>query len=388
MTEREGGEYVETGGVEEAQAESPALLRAIERLSRAFAGHDVGGMVEAIAAELADTPPLEAAGIWLDQSGCLTRRAWASGNERRADEQAVATAVAALRGVAYQQMLEQRSLLVLPLLRDEERLGALALVSTRPLKSVERTALTLLVRQVSAELAARSVDDSPAAISEFIALVTHELRSPLTALRGNVQLAGMAARKGDLPRASERIEAALKGVDGITALLQNLQDISQLERGRFDLRLDPGELAPIVERAARRAERLTDLDQGVIALSTTSALVAQDAGRLEQALFNLFVNALQYSRGSPVRVRLVVEGEEAVITIADRGIGIPREELGHIFEPYYRGAAAAHGHAKGLGLGLAISRATVQRHGGSIEAESHAGQGSVFTIRLPLLAVA
>ncbi|HET7036143.1 MAG TPA: HAMP domain-containing sensor histidine kinase [Thermomicrobiaceae bacterium] len=380
---------MEADGVEETLADSPALLRAIERLSRAFAGRGLGSMAETIAAGLADAPPLEAAGVWLDQSGCLVRRAWVNAVGERIDEQAVAAAVAALQGAPRQDLLGQRSLLVLPLLRDDERFGALALVSGRVLSDVELTALSLLARQVAAELAARTLDGGmPGAISEFIALITHELRSPLTALRGNVQLAGMAARKGDLPRASERIEAALKGVDGITTLMQNLQDISQLERGRFELRLDPGELAPIIERAARRAERTTDLDQGVIALSATPSLVAQDAARLEQAFFNLFVNALQYSQGSPVQVRLAVEGGEAVVTIADRGIGIPREELGRIFEPYARGAAAARSHAKGLGLGLTISRATVQRHGGALEVESLPGQGSVFTVRLPLLAVA
>jgi signal transduction histidine kinase len=333
--------------------------------------------------------PVEAAGVWLDQAGRPTRRSWVVSGERAIDERLVERLVAEPCLSASQQRLGPSSLTLVPLLRGDQRLGSIALLTWRGLGESELTGLKLLARQVAAELAARSADlEDSSAMSRFIALVTHELRSPLTALRGNVQLAGMAARKGDLERAVSRIDAALKGVDGITALVQNLQDISQLERGKFELHLMPAEVAPTIESAARRAERMAEVDHTVIEIDTERSLVALDAVRLEQAFFNLLLNALQYSGGAPVRVTLTTGDERAVVSIADRGIGIPRDELARVFEPYFRGDLAARTHAKGLGLGLAISRATIERHGGRVDVQSALGQGSTFTVQLPLFAPA
>ena len=380
---------MEADGVADAQAEDSILLGAIERLSRSFVEQSIGSMTAAIANGLAEAGPVDAAGVWLEQDGRVLRRAWSVAAGAEVDEAAVDEIASRQPEATSWRRLGRSCLTVVPLLRGEDRIGALAVVSWRALVDAEVSALKLLARQAAAEIAPQSAEgDAPGAMSRFIALLTHELRSPLTALRGNVQLAGMAARKGDLERTTSRIEAALKGVDSVTALVQNLQDISQLERGTFQLHPMPAEVAPAVESAARRAERMVEIDHPVIEIETQPSLVALDAVRLEQAFFNILLNALIYSNGGQVRVQLATGDERVLVTVADRGIGIPRDELAHIFEPYFRGELARHSHAKGLGLGLTISQATIERHGGRIEVESTVGKGSTFTVQLPLFSAA
>jgi signal transduction histidine kinase len=100
-------------------------------------------------------------------------------------------------------------------------------------------------------------------------------------------------------------------------------------------------------------------------------------------LGNLLLNAIKYSEGGTVRVRVRDEGESVRITVADQGIGIPAGALSHIFEPFYRAENAAGGSRRGMGLGLPISKALIEAHGGEMAVESRVGEGSTFTLTLP-----
>lgn len=363
--------------------DSVALLTSIDRVSQEISGQRPDELAAAITAGLLHEP-VRAAGLWLGDDAALALHAWQSRPDAPLDPDAAGAAVTAVPPTGLQTEIDESRLVLVPLRRGERAIGVLGLVTTRPVTQAELSALSLLARQVSAELDLQQILSGHATtMSEFVALITHELRSPLTALRGNVQLAMMGARKGDLGRVAGRLEAALKGVDGITVLIQNLQDVSQLERGKFHLHLTPGQLGPVVETAARRAERMAELDQPVIEVAQVPLTIEQDATRLEHAFFNIFMNALQYSGAGPVQASVEQDGAAAVVTIADRGIGISDDDLPRVFEPYYRGSSAVSRNAKGLGLGLTVCRATVERHGGQIELHSQPGEGTTVVVRLP-----
>jgi signal transduction histidine kinase len=206
---------------------------------------------------------------------------------------------------------------------------------------------TILARQAAAEI--RDVPRNsgaggelqtqagadPIGNTQFVALVAHELRTPLTALRGNVQLAGMAVRKGDLERVDARLNAALKGVDGISALVQNLQDMSHLERGKFQFARVKGDLAVTVRTAAKRAERLIESDQHTITVETPAEAESYfDPARIEQAVFNMWRSGGHRLRHRPGRRYPARGAAKGLYSILPRltGQGNQRQGLGAWFD--------------------------------------------------------
>lgn len=387
------------------------LLRVIDVVSARLVGSQPDAIATEIANHLGSLPLVEATGVWFAPAGDgpLLARAWHSSllDERDARVRQTAESLANERledASPFQRIAEgeanrSRVFVGLPLYRART-LGMIVLYCRRRLDAPELAALAILARQAAAEIhgssssagAGGTLQASASADrignTQFVALVAHELRTPLTALRGNVQLAGMAMRKGDLERVDARLNAALKGVDGISALVQNLQDMSHLERGKFQLARVKGDLAVTVRNAAKRAERLIESDQHTITVETPDEAESYfDPARIEQAVFNILVNALQYSpNGGTVIVHVECGDQEAIVTVKDQGVGIPPEEQQKVFAPYYRGSLAKTTNAKGLGLGLTISQATAERHGGSIGIESTPGSGSTISLRLPLAA--
>jgi two-component system CheB/CheR fusion protein len=222
---------------------------------------------------------------------------------------------------------------------------------------------------------------------EFLAWAGHELRSPLTTLRGYLQL---AARRLD-PGADERLRRYL-GLAGEEAqrlglLVGELLDATRLQSGKLHLRLAPLDLAPLVAHTVELAQVLT---QGqTLALETEAGpiMVAGDAGRLEQVLFNLLTNAITHAAGTErIEVRLRRDGETAELVVRDDGPGIPAEALETIFARFAQADPIPRPGGAGLGLGLYIAREIVAAHGGTIGAQSAPGEGAAFTVRLPALA--
>lgn len=175
-------------------------------------------------------------------------------------------------------------------------------------------------------------------------------------------------------------------VDTMTGVIQNLQDLSRLERGRLVPRLVLADLSGTVQGAIRRVERTGLSDRHEISLDAPEPIeTSHDPQQMEQVIYNVLINAATYSpSGGPITVRLFRRSDTACISIADRGIGIPVEELGRVFEPSFRGTLGRQVQASGLGLGLTISRAIVERHGGTIDIESRNGGGTTVTLRLPI----
>lgn len=268
-------------------------------------------------------------------------------------------------------------------------------------KRAERDRERLLEQE---QLARTEAESALRLRDEFLSIASHELRTPLATLKAQAQLAlRRFEREGRLD--PDRAVSALQAIAGqattLSRLLDQLLDISRLEAGKLTLEPRPIDLVDLVERAVAGARARTD--RHVVTLTAPPSLRAEvDPLRIEQVLGNLLENAIKYSPdGGPIEVALWTMGDgpwtmaddhlrspiahrpsSAVIAVRDRGLGIPPEKRGQIFERFYQ--AHAHGYRSGMGLGLYISRQIVELHGGEIRPEFPADGGTRFVVSLPI----
>jgi len=218
---------------------------------------------------------------------------------------------------------------------------------------------------------------------DFLSMAGHELRTPITSIRGLSQL--MARRWDRLePRAiADALQTIIDQTEQMSGLVDDLLDVSRIQTGGMSLRLSAVDLAPLLHSAV---DRQSPQRPGAVRLKMNrSLLVSGDANRLTQVFSNLLDNALKYSDPrSPIDVDASKQGSFVQVAFRDRGIGVPPEALGRLFERFYR-AENATAQAGGLGLGLYICREIVMQHGGRIDVECQAGEGATFTVILPLL---
>ena len=221
---------------------------------------------------------------------------------------------------------------------------------------------------------------------DFVANVSHELKSPLAAIRGYAETLADGALE-DPPAARRFTERILRQCRRLQALLEDLLTLSRLETAEAALERQRVELSGLVRRsadllAAAAAERGVRLAAG-----GDPVAVSGDADALERLLLNLLDNAVKYNRpGGAVAVRTVRRGGEALLEVRDTGIGIPADSLPRIFERFYRVEKGRSREEGGTGLGLAIVKHVAQQHGGRVEVESALGEGSLFRVILPLAA--
>jgi PAS domain S-box-containing protein len=213
---------------------------------------------------------------------------------------------------------------------------------------------------------------------EFLAMASHELRNPLTAVKGHAQIMLKQGRFD--ARAMETVVAQANQLD---RLVDDLLLASQVAANRLPLRLAAIDLVGEARGASAAHARPNGPPLRVEA-EEERVMVMADARRLRQVLANLIGNAIKYSPGGGEVVVGVSQGEsEASISVRDQGVGIPAEALPRLFDRFYRVSATA-GQAQGLGLGLYITHQLVRAHGGRITVESEVGRGSTFTVTLPL----
>jgi signal transduction histidine kinase/CheY-like chemotaxis protein len=218
--------------------------------------------------------------------------------------------------------------------------------------------------------------------SEFVATASHELRSPLTSIKGFVEL--LSRSEGLDERQREFIDVILLSSNRLVDLVNDLLDVARIEAGQIEIHLRPTDAVEAVrEVTTLLAPRLADKSQELdLHLPRVMPPAMADPARLRQIATNLLTNAHLYTPPEgKIGVRLDAEEGSIVLRVSDTGRGMSAEEQEHIFDRFYRGADGRT--APGTGLGLAIVKSLIDLHGGSIEIESELDKGSLFTVRLP-----
>ena len=224
--------------------------------------------------------------------------------------------------------------------------------------------------------------------AEFMAVAAHELKTPVTTIKGYAQWLGLQVAASSLDaRARDGFTMMGRQLARLELLINDLLDTTRIQQGRLDLRPEDGvDLRAIAREAIALVEPVPgSSSKHHIVLDAPEPVFGHwDPARLEQVVTNLLTNALKYSpAGSEVRVRVSQDDDQAEVSVTDQGIGISADEQRNLFQPFSRAARSRRG-VTGVGLGLYITAQIVERHGGDIHVESQPGEGATFTVRLPL----
>ena len=234
-------------------------------------------------------------------------------------------------------------------------------------------------------LASEALKDADRRKDEFLAMLAHELRNPLAAINNAAQLSLCAARDEDLEWSKNVISRQAKQ---LARLLDDLLDVSRITRGQIQLRKERIDLAPVISRALETVRPLIEAKQCNLTLSIAPDRIRlyADPLRIEQVLVNLLTNAAKYT-GERGNIALAARADsEVILSVADDGVGIPRELLPHVFDLFAQADRTMDRFQGGLGIGLTLVKKLIEMHGGTVIAASDGvGAGSEFVIRLPSL---
>ena len=311
------------------------------------------------------------------------------------------------------RLMDSRPVFLAPLRRAFLSVGAVSLLlsvvvgtilawrATRPLRAVSETArriiatgdlaarvpervgrdeLAILVRQLNTLLGKNATHVR--VLRETLDNLAHDLRTPLTRLRGTAELA-LQQEGADPAETRAALADCVDESDRVLKLLEALLDISAAEAGALKLNRDRIDLRTLAERAADLYREVAQEKKITITLHQPDAVeLSADSIRLGQAVNNLVDNALKYTPdGGRVEIAVHSEPQVAVLTVSDNGPGVPSIERDAIFRRLYRGDASRS--QRGLGLGLSMVKAIVEAHGGTVQVEDAAGGGARFIVRLP-----
>jgi PAS domain S-box-containing protein len=219
---------------------------------------------------------------------------------------------------------------------------------------------------------------------DYLALISHDLRAPLTAVQAEAQLLQrQLSRDGNVDTAYvNRTMSIVSNARRMNSMIQELLESSRLESGTMTLRKRAIAILPLLRDIVDRVG--SDRVQLEAVPADVAPVASVDGERIERVLTNLITNAQKYSPPSEsVVVRVGVRGDEIIVSVVDQGEGIPPEELPRLFQRFTRGRAGPKADVAGLGLGLYIARLIVEAHGGRVWAESEVGKGSTFSFTLP-----
>ncbi|HYP71568.1 MAG TPA: HAMP domain-containing sensor histidine kinase, partial [Variovorax sp.] len=226
---------------------------------------------------------------------------------------------------------------------------------------------------------------------DFMSMVSHELRTPLNTLYLETQLRKRHLNKGNtvhfaLDRLPAMIERDQRQIQSMVRLIDDMLDVTRLRSGSLTIQPKPMDLAAVARNVVENLAQHAEAAGCTVTLDAPApAPGSWDEFRIEQVVTNLLTNALRYGGGKPVHVQVGVRESWATLTVRDQGMGIAPADQQRIFEQFER-TEASRDKAAGLGLGLYITRQIVLSHGGEIEVQSAPGEGSTFSVRLPLVA--
>jgi signal transduction histidine kinase/DNA-binding response OmpR family regulator len=295
-----------------------------------------------------------------------------------------------------------RAVLAVPLLREDQIIGALLVLRKAPgafapevvelLKTfASQSALAIQNARLFRELAekGKQLEVASQLKSQFLANMSHELRTPLNAIIGVTEMLHEDAR--DLKREAdlEPLGRVLRAARHLLALINDILDLSKIEAGKMEIHLESFAIAPLVEDVVSTIGTLAAKNGNRVLVDCAADIgtMRADQTRIRQALLNLASNAVKFTeRGTvTIRVKRVAEdgGDWMTMAVTDTGIGLTREQMGRLFQEFVQADSSTTRKYGGTGLGLAISRRFCQMMGGDIAVESEPGRGSTFTIRLP-----
>ncbi|MCD6285710.1 MAG: histidine kinase, partial [Anaerolineae bacterium] len=220
--------------------------------------------------------------------------------------------------------------------------------------------------------------------SDFVATVSHDLRAPLTFMRGYTTMLSMVGELNDRQR--DYVQRILEGIEQMNGLVGDLLDLRRVEAG-VGIRKEPCRLGLIMVEAVEAIRARANAIGVELRLepSKGSPTVVGDRALLRQAVSNVVDNAVKYTpSGGEVDVGLEITEDTATIHVTDNGIGISPADQERLFETFYRIKRRETGHIQGTGLGLALVKSIVERHGGRVWVDSALNRGSTFFIQLPL----
>lgn len=221
-------------------------------------------------------------------------------------------------------------------------------------------------------------------IKQFTADASHELKTPLTILKGEMEIA--LRSKDDMEHMRAALTSSLEEIDRMSSIVMNLLDLAKMDVEKGALPMVPVSIDRVLaERFEHFRRRAANKGIELVLTRSVPAVVTGDSVRLSQLLANLIDNAVKYTaRGGRVELSLDIEGAEAVIRVKDTGMGIPAADIPYLFDRFYRVNQARSGDEGGAGLGLSICREIALAHGGTITVASEPGFGTTFTATLPL----
>jgi two-component system CheB/CheR fusion protein len=235
--------------------------------------------------------------------------------------------------------------------------------------------------------AARALaEEALATRDQFLSVISHELKTPITTILAHAQLLAHRLTRGQVfgERELRSLDLIAEQTHRLTRMLDLMLDVGRLQRGTFTVRRMPLNLAALLRQVVDRVQQPLDQHTLVLDCPPTALLLHGDPERLEQVFENLLQNAVKYSpAGGQVTVTVTPAANQVCVAIQDTGIGIPAEDQVHLFERFYRAPNAKRHQIKGSGIGLYVVHELVTLHGGTITVDSAEGQGSTFTVCLP-----
>lgn len=218
---------------------------------------------------------------------------------------------------------------------------------------------------------------------EFISIASHELKTPLTSVKGYMQLLGRSVEKGDIPTVKRHLGKAQIQLEKLNELIADLLDISKIESGKLKFNKKCFSIDELLDSVTDIIHQ-TNPEFNILRKGKVGLEVYADEMRIEQVIINFLTNAIKYSPGTnEIKINVNLVGEKVYVGVRDFGIGIAPDQQKSVFDKFYRVEETAI-HFQGLGIGLFISAEIIKRHGGEVGVKSTPGEGSEFYFILPI----
>lgn len=259
------------------------------------------------------------------------------------------------------------------------------MLSLSPLEIDGGQSLSIIVTDLSFQKETQQQKKTLEQKDEFISIASHELKTPVTSIKGYIQLLRYTFKEIDDSKIEEMLVKADSQITKLMSLISELLDVKKIETGQLKYHKEDFDLCQLVNGMVTELENFTD--SHTLSFKTGSpCMVHADPNKIGQVVSNLLENAIKYSpANTPILVEVTAANGEACCTVQDFGMGIPADQLTKIFERFYRVDGKVENTFSGLGLGLYISAEIIKKHRGKLSVDSEYGKGSVFQFRLPLI---